>query len=241
MKLYHGTDARFLQRILKQGLLPRGKRASNWPDATSHPGCVYLTDAYAPYFCWSAQQRGLVVEIETDRLDQRKLLPDEDVIEQTGRGKDGVEGDYLERTAFFKKQLHLYTAGQWKQSLKAMGTCAYLGKIPVAAITRTVVFSTDYCWQWDAMISLINYRLLGDRYRAQTARLFGDVPAETPQGINAQTWQFPMKGHTLSVYNDVGACVETRHITAPDERRRWQELLQAGEAGGLIPTSAHEG
>lgn len=229
MKLYHGTTASLLSAVLQKGLMPRGKRKSNWDEAPSNPRCVYLTDAYAPYFCFHEGKTGLVVEIETERIDQAKLLPDEDVLEQTSRRTGEVSGTTLERTAYYRNRMHLYSHEQWRQSLKAMGTCAHLGKIPIAAVTRVAVIPFQYFWFWDASISLINYKLVGSRYRAQMARLFGDpIPDMEVQGLeghNAGTWQFPMSGHKVWQVQD-GRLQGEQSLSAPDERVMWHNLMK---------------
>lgn len=235
MKLYHGTNAVNLGRILKKGLLPRGKHDGNWESAPSHPNCVYLTNAYAPYFCFTGDKAtdGAVIEVETDMLNERNLLPDEDMVEQSGRGYDGINAPMLARVALIRKDLHKYCNGQWDTSLQAMGTCAHLGKISVEAITRVAVIPFEYHWFWDASICIQNYRFLGARYQAQMARLFGDPPKlfSKESALFADQWQFPMSGHTVSQVRD-GKLVETKTITAPDERKRWSpdlELIQASE------------
>ena len=76
MKLYHGTNGRWLKNILQRGIEPRGARPgrNNWKHVPhqSNPKCVYLTDSYAPYFSFNATKGGDprcgVIEIDTDRL-----------------------------------------------------------------------------------------------------------------------------------------------------------------------------
>ena len=38
MKLYHGTAARHLPKVLKHGLKPRGKGKGNWEHTVCHLG-----------------------------------------------------------------------------------------------------------------------------------------------------------------------------------------------------------
>lgn len=193
--LYHGTNGAWVDHILRRGLEPRGHRQSrnNWKHVPhqSNPRCVYLTNSYAPYFAFNAA-RGkhpscAVVEVDTDLLDHDHLLPDEDFLEQAGRQVDQVPGTMSQRTLHYRK---LQAGGYglaakgtglelgWQDSLRHLGTCAYRGSVPAAALTRAVVWPhLPNAWLvliWDPTITLINQRICGDRYRALTARLFGD-------------------------------------------------------------------
>ena len=58
LKLYHGTSSRFLDRILKHGIKPRGKGTSQWDKFPSRPDLVYLTTAYPFYFAIQAIKKG---------------------------------------------------------------------------------------------------------------------------------------------------------------------------------------
>jgi hypothetical protein len=87
MLLYHGTTATILDTILQEGIKPRGDKPSLWPDLPSRPDCAYMTDGHGFYFAVAVSGPvGLlpkvVFEIDTDRLDQRLLLPDEDFVVQ---------------------------------------------------------------------------------------------------------------------------------------------------------------
>lgn len=198
MKLFHGTNGGWLDNILKRGLEPRGMRPSrnNWKHVPhqSNPKCVYMTDSYAPYFAFQAA-RGkelscAVVEIDTDRLDPEALWADEDCLEQVTReyknDKCPAKG-MSARTLWYRSQM--FTIGSftlndgsveeaWRFSLRALGTCSHKGPIPASAITRAVRFPLKpNAWMafvWDPSITTINQMIMGDRYRALTAKLFGD-------------------------------------------------------------------
>jgi hypothetical protein len=196
VKLYHGTNGKWIDSILRNGLEPRGNRTArnNWKSVPhqSNRHCVYLTDSYAPYFAFNAA-RGkdamcAVVEIDTDLLNKSSLIYDEDCWEQLGRGRDHVPGNMSERTLFYRNkqgdpamhQLYINKQKQtnWELSLMALGTCCHWGKIDPSAITRAIVWphapNVQLCFVWDPTITLINQQICGDRYRALTARLFGD-------------------------------------------------------------------
>jgi hypothetical protein len=193
MKLYHGTDGRFLDHILKTGVRPRGINGrNNWKHVPhqSNPKCVYLSDSYAPYFAFNAARGNTplcaVVEIETDCLHEDDLYPDEDCLEQIGRAVgDGVPGDMSQRTLHYRKHQFSFHGLMkknsedlldWRDSLRALGTCSHRGPIPPEAITRAVRWphlpNVRLQWIWDPTISLLNQRILGDRYRLLTAKLF---------------------------------------------------------------------
>ncbi len=178
----------------------------NWKHVPhrSNPRAVYLTDSYAPYFAVNASRGAspscAVIEIDVARLDPNLLLPDEDAWEQLGRNRDNLPGTMSQRTVKYRNAisrtarasgyhadrdvLTQYQAKDgatgWQLSLRALGTCCHYGAIPASAITRAVVWShVTNAWMslvWDPTITLMNQRVCGDRYRALTAKLFGDAP-----------------------------------------------------------------
>jgi len=194
MRLYHGTSSRWLPNILRHGLEPRGRRTSrsNWTETVpSNPSCVYLCSGYAPHFAFKATEAQggdcAVIEIETDRLPGRYLLlPDEDCLEQAGRGADGVEGDMKARTLHYRRQMLQRFAGTdaWELSLQYLGTCAYHGIVPPGAITRVVTWphepNSGLILVWDLSVSLMNQRFCGNRYRVLTRKLFDGEFSELP-------------------------------------------------------------
>jgi hypothetical protein len=50
MRLFHGTSAKKLDKIFKEGIKPRGRKKSLWAEHPSAPDRVYLTKAYALFF-----------------------------------------------------------------------------------------------------------------------------------------------------------------------------------------------
>ena len=69
----------------------------------------------------------------------------------------------------------------WKRSLNALGTCGHLGPLPVSAITRMAIWphkgnNIGMMFVFDPMISIVNQRFCGNKYRYWTAQLFGDDP-----------------------------------------------------------------
>lgn len=233
MKLFHGTSITVLDKILNRGVLPRGKRKGNWKDAPSRADCVYLTNAYAPYFALPAygpRRDGVVLEIDTERLEANRLLPDEDALERVGRNTDGIEGNMYARVKHYRDRLELYCDGQWQASLDYMGTCSHLGTIPTSAITRVAIVPFDYHWFWDASVSHMNYRLMGGKYRKQMARLFGDPTTDDDedQSLFANYWKIPMDHKIYEVVNRrLGKAISIKH---PDERPKPKHLSMQPEA-----------
>jgi len=181
MKLYHGTSDRYLASILKGGLRPRGRRKkSNWDSYPSRPDCVYLTEAYAPYFAEQATnvkkgERSLIVEVEIDENDER-LLPDEDFIAQALSTQLKVSIDAVH--AGVRNSLEGY-AHHALDSLAGLGNVCIKGTVSQAAISRYVVVDfkkQTELWQvcLDPSISLMNYRFCGDKYKTVIKWLFGD-------------------------------------------------------------------
>ena len=186
MKLYHGTTGERLP-ALKEGLrLEKLTGQSNWKHfVESHPSLVYLTKAYAAYYALQVVRgkKIAIVEIETNLLDEFKMLPDEDFIEQVTRhdkqNKTGIEGKTIsERTEYVRNHLEEFS-GFWRMSVENLGTCAYEGTIPKTAITRVAVVDISKCGEMCAealepIISIMNYRICGPQFRMLTRWFMGE-------------------------------------------------------------------
>jgi hypothetical protein len=178
MKLYHGSNSIHLDSILKQGIHPRYKNKGNWAEGNiSMPWAVYLTDSLAPYFAaWGQQElegtRGLILEIDTDRLLPDHFLPDEDFLRIIlKRQKQPIP-----RKNAFKQWRNLVLANRhlWQKSLETIGTCAYLGFVDAKAITRYVLFERDseHVFRYDNSVSPMAHRFTGARNREYLRLLF---------------------------------------------------------------------
>lgn len=191
MLLYHGTNGAWLGNILRKGIEPRRNRPArdNWKQHSSHPDCVYLTDSYAPHFamnaCRGSKPSCAVIEIDTDRLHENDLFPDEDFLEQANRQApeaNRAKGDLAARVRFFRQNLfkHTWATGNekypmwWKASVGLLGTCAYRSVIPPSAMTRAVLWPhhPGLRFFWDPQITIANQQVCGDMYRAMTRKLF---------------------------------------------------------------------
>ena len=182
MKVYHGTSDRMLSSILSGGLRPRGKSTEgNWKAYPSRDDMVYLTTAYAPYFAWSAvdikkDEKALIVEVDLDKLKFEKLHPDEDFIAQVLSKQRNVPIETVHskvRRTISGYRHHAY------DSLQCLGNIAYRGIVPASAITRYVTIDlkpqdslAQVCM--DVSVSLINFQVLGAKYRSVIEWIFGD-------------------------------------------------------------------
>lgn len=183
IKLYHGTSAAALADIAANGIKPRGKdgKRDNWKHTVgSNKSCVYLTDSYAFYFAYCAAQEGedlALIEVDVDHV---WLQADEDALEQGLRGHDNLPADWdmKRRTIYYRSRAHLYSGSI---SLEALGTCGHRGIIQPSQLRRVVTVKAEQViglvlGAFDPVISLLNYKLLGARYRQGVRWFFGDEP-----------------------------------------------------------------
>ncbi len=189
MKLYHGTSTRYLDKIIAEGIKPRGRNGGNWKHSVrSHSRAVYLTNAYALHFAQAAckgSDKLVVLEIDSIELDILRFAPDEDFLEQASRNHP----DYWEelksltqeqRTEWFKKRALKQFAPSWQNSLKSLGNCAYYGIVPSNVIKRVAILSasSEIALSSDPSVTLMSYALLGPYYRNLMKRVFDDKNLE---------------------------------------------------------------
>lgn len=187
MLLYHGTSEANLALILDCGIMPRSiTTRSNWAHTvSSNENAVYLSNAYPLYFAKQAcdtNERLVVLEVDTDLLDETNLVADEDAVEQALRGRDDLPSSWnmVKRTQYYRDRIERYS---YEQSLAALGSCAHLGVIPSQAITRVAYVSREAfggmarCG-YDPSISVLGYMAMGDSYRKSTAWLFNPEAVE---------------------------------------------------------------
>jgi hypothetical protein len=193
MKLYHGTSARHWKKIQTEGILPRANRGTNYVHNPSSQFGVYLSNAYALYYALNAskKEKAVVVEVDTTKLFPILFCPDEDFLEQVGRGMDGIEGDMYSRTTHYRDRLEEYMGDLKSQavalSLKHLGNCCYMSRIPLEAITR-VAFISRNCDKlvWSALdpsIVIANYTYCGHKYRNMLKWIF-EEPLETTNSLH---------------------------------------------------------
>ena len=222
MKLYHGTSESAVTKILSQGFIkPRGKGRGNWKHTVdSNPDAIYLTDAYAIYFAGNAakldkNERLAVIEIDTEKLNPFWMAPDEDFLEQATRKQAGenlapTNKPMKFRTRWYRKRLLNFTPS-WQLSLEHMGNCTYHNHIPTSAITRIAFIEPDayarMIWMagLDPMITIMNYRIMGLKYRNSIKQLFHDPITEEDDFSRLRIDDLPedQKARLLEEYSKV--------------------------------------
>ena len=200
--LYHGTNTANLKKILKDGLCPRGNNEGNWEHTIgSRNDMVYLTNSYAVYFAMCSMSNLAILESENEMLvdpvvlevevDTKNLYPDEDFMEQATRTNSMWQGyfddigceDMTARTKHFRDNISEYKE-YYNDSLKHLGNACYLGEIKPESIKRYSVLNTDVVWDYsDPTITLINYKILGSKYRKLSKKLMWEKPLSINQVI----------------------------------------------------------
>lgn len=206
MKLYHGTSASNLDSIVARGLSPRGRKRGNWKDFPSRSDMVYLSTAYAPYFAMQSLKKDttlLIVEVDTDLLDESRLHPDEDFVTQAIAAQKNIPIESIHGE--IRRTLEHYQH-HWKDSVNGLGNAAYKGTVPPRAITRlcTVDLSKqkNMILICDPSVSIINYRFCGERYRSIMPWLFGDSE-DFLLGHGPNEWHIAMMESHQPGYGDM--------------------------------------
>lgn len=237
MKLYHGTSEEVARNAITEGLMPRNRTGveSHWSECPSRDDLVYLTTAYAGYFAVQATKEldpWGIVEVETDLLPEfaEYLVPDEDWLEQGCRGDPNLPDDYraldmAERTAYWRERLdrlsHL-----WKDSIDGLGNCAHIGPIPSSAVTRVSIFDPKSNLNiaflaLDPTISILNYQIVGGKYRALLRWLMGEtITANDLWGMEG----FPPNPGLLQHLDKINAALAKRDGLRVIEVDRKREL-----------------
>jgi hypothetical protein len=118
-------------------------------------------------------------------------MPDEDFLEQATRGQKAPAWcrglsrcrTMKARTEWFRDRLEIF-AEHWTQSIAGIGNAAHLGRISPEAFTRIGYFRPNGCdamfWAIDPTITLLNYQIMGPKYRSLTRWFVGEplTPAE---------------------------------------------------------------
>jgi len=200
MKLYHGTSEQNFKEILSQGRLKprRDSKRDNWnTKIKSRDDMVYLTNAYALYYAINAISEvdwdnmhskptyAVILEIDTNTLDQRLLCADGDALEQIKRhDKNELPGNWTvdRRKIYYQEMCHKY---RWDQSIQTSGLCAYNGVIKRESFSRVAMIDvrlqSELCFQvFDMNIDARKFSgIEGVKYRTLSRWIFGDLPSES--------------------------------------------------------------
>lgn len=219
MIITHGTSARHLDSIVKNGLLPRGEDAGNWTEHPSIPGHVYLTSNYGLYFAQCSlgedEHDGLLVELDETRLDKSRLYADEDAIAQVQHhmGILDVSLSLEELTRAAREDIEYYHGrnidGEW--SMEALGTCSHRGPIPVSAVksivlVKNVLATCVFELGSDPTITIMNHKILGGFYQALTEWVLGDrllAPPKMTFYSQKKTETGPIDPHLAEMFETV--------------------------------------
>ena len=217
--LYHGTNAEYLDDILKKGIVPRGTSKGNWEHANlfSNPNMIYLTDCYAFYYSGMQssenQKDSLILKIE---VEENKLCCDEDFLmnigdknkrfafekivkenkkaniisHETSKWSKFKNKEFKHQQRFFSDYIH-YFKSAWKPSLSHLGCVAHIGKIEPQQIKDFVIHNMlDCLLTHDNSVTTENHKYKADYQRAELKYLF-DEPMDDidRKALKDNEWQ----------------------------------------------------
>ena len=167
MNVYHGTSAANGRRILREGIKPRrvvrGRNILLSPgnfEAPSHPDAVYLAFYWAPMYAILAttkhRENLCLVEIQLDKLNEEKLIPDEDFLCFIGASLFAQDETYqptTEEIRTFAIEAMTTYRGLWAKSLEEWSACAYLGTVPGSAVRRVIFINWSEIERYEAYMA----------------------------------------------------------------------------------------
>jgi len=137
MILYHGTDSKNLESILRTGILPRKSTGNQVYQGAfaSNPEFTYLTWWNPVAHAYSIDENSpVVIKVDVDEAD---LYPDEDFIERVLFLKTGKPGDPAEIDITQHKD-------EWLQSYKLFGNVAIRSVPPERIVDHVVLDPADF-------------------------------------------------------------------------------------------------
>ncbi|MHB8484024.1 MAG: hypothetical protein ACYDBV_15105 [Nitrospiria bacterium] len=179
MFLYHGTsNTAFLNNIKEDGLKPRKKTLSNFytQNVQSNSEVVYLNNdrkESCPFYCFRScllnqDEKGVIITIDTDKLDESKFRVDENFLDIEERGSSvNCPIDLRD-----KQQKKLLKDNRWKESLEKTAKASYRGKINPEAFTMIEEYDIKKSGIFDQEMFDIEDKEL--RLRASDSWLEGD-------------------------------------------------------------------
>jgi len=173
MILYHGTSMKNADEIMKNGFKDRiGSGRKNWDGlGLSQKGFVYLTRAYPFFYAMqAAEDKDEFASVLRVEADNRDLYPDEDFLRQA-----------------FKKEKR-YDIKKFK--LYGVNSLTYLGNVAIEP--RNIIkiigrkdFEPKVMWGYsDPSMTVLNYQILGEYYRALTDKWWNDEDWKSLQTID---------------------------------------------------------
>jgi hypothetical protein len=160
IQLFHGTSQANAEKIIKEGFVTDQKH--NW-EIKSKKGFVYLSSAYAPFYCMNSCKDGKFALIKVE-VDTKDLYPEDDFLMQ-GLGTPVYTQKELDKVNF-----KIYKS-LWKESLRCMGNVAVKpNKIKIIGITN--FDGKKLLYKCDPVIAPINFKFCGDYYKKLTEWIF---------------------------------------------------------------------
>lgn len=159
--LFHGTSQVNGKEIEQHGFEPNKKY--NWK-IKSKKGWVYLSSAYAPFFCMNADPEGKGLALIKVEVDIDDIYPEDDFIMYSfGKPK------------YTQKELNKVNLLKYKQlgevSLKYMGNVAVKpDKVKILGIRY--FDGKDLIMKCDPVISPINFKIMGGYYEELSNWIF---------------------------------------------------------------------
>ena len=157
--LFHGTSQRNAEEIMKKGFIP--DKTYNW-QVKSKKGFVYLSSAYAPFYCMSNNAHKLaLIKVE---VDTKHLYPEDDFL-MLVLGKKTYTQSELDKVDLSKyKKL-------WKKSLEYMGNVA-TRPYNIKIIDVRYFDGSNLIMKCDPVISPINFKIMGQYYKDLTEWIY---------------------------------------------------------------------
>jgi hypothetical protein len=179
--LYHGTSLSNFKKIIKQGIKPRGRKASNWKGiGISRPDLVYLTNCYASYYAICAmgeKDKAVVIRVKIDPK-KIKLYLDEEFLYHALRfhQSDNLQMSKDLYSTINPKNLNPLIKSQLKREVTWVDSLNYLGTVscdyvPVENIVSYAILDKkDYLF-CDPSINPLNYKICSGEYIYHLERL----------------------------------------------------------------------
>ena len=182
--LYHGTSEKNAKQIEKEGFVPDTKH--NWK-VKSKKGFVYLSSAYAPFYCMNASKGDKLALVKVE-VDTKDCYPEDDYLMLIVKNIGAKSPEDIKMSVTYTQEeldkvnledwKHL-----WKDSLNHMGNVAVRpDKIKILGIRS--FDGKELIMKCDPVISVMNFKVMGDYYNKLSEWIFEgkqikDFPSQT--------------------------------------------------------------